>query len=116
MPHALLRCTAVHTRQGCGHRSSCDACAGCTRPRSTRRSRRPTSADSDGDGCGDRREIASINGDLTVNSIDLGQISAEVGTYTSPGSAVKVNFDLTKDGAINVIDVNLAAAALGACP
>jgi hypothetical protein len=75
-----------------------------------------SSADSDGDGCGDRREIASINGDLTVNSIDLGQISAEVGTYTSPGSAVKVNFDLTKDGAINVIDVNLAAAAAGACP
>ena len=74
------------------------------------------SVNSDGDACGDTRELASINGDEVVNTIDLAQIGAEFGTYSSPGTPAQVTFDLNKDGSINVLDVSIAAGVEGACP
>jgi hypothetical protein len=76
----------------------------------------PTLTNSDGDVCSDGREVASINGDTVVNVIDLGQIAGEAGVYVLPGSTVKRNYDMTKDGAINVIDLSFAAGRSGACP
>jgi hypothetical protein len=75
----------------------------------------PLSANTDFDTCGDRREIASINGDQRVDVIDLQQIASEQGAYVTPGSAVKVNFDITKNGTIDFIDLQLTAAAAGNC-
>ncbi len=76
----------------------------------------PATANTDGDACNDGREVASINADNQVNVIDLQQIASGIGVYAFPGSAVKVNFDITRDGSINVIDLQQAAAQLGSCP
>jgi hypothetical protein len=46
-----------------------------------------------------------------VNVIDLQQIAAEAGAYAPPGTPVKNNFDITKNGAIDVIDLQQVAAA-----
>jgi hypothetical protein len=70
----------------------------------------------DGDGCNDGREVASINGDTQVNVLDLQQVASESGTYTLPGSAVKVNYDVTKNGTIDVLDLQQVAARSGVCP
>ncbi len=74
--------------------------------------------DTDGDGCSDGREVASINGDQTVNAIDLSQVAQAFGTYSSvpgPWPAHLVNFDINKDGAIGAIDLSLIAQRFGAC-
>jgi hypothetical protein len=76
----------------------------------------PNNANSDGDTRNDGCEAASINGDLSVNVIDLQQIASEVGAYPPPGTPVKNNFDITKNGAIDVIDLQQVAAADGVCP
>jgi len=75
----------------------------------------PNNVNTDGDACNDGREVASINGDTAVNVIDQQQIASEVGVYTLPGSPVKVNFDITKDGNINIGDLQLVAALFGPC-
>jgi hypothetical protein len=74
------------------------------------------SANSDGDPCGDRREIASINGDTQVNVLDLQQVAAEAGAYALPASNVKRNYDVSKNGVIDVIDLSIVAGASGVCP
>jgi len=76
----------------------------------------PNNANTDGDACRDGREVASINGNTAVDVIDLQQIASEAGAYTLPGSPVKVNFDITKDGNINVVDLQQSAAQNGSCP
>jgi CSLREA domain-containing protein len=76
----------------------------------------PNNVNSDGDACNDGREVASINGDATVNVIDLSQVAGEFGVYVLPGTAVQRNFDMTKDGAINVIDLSFVAGRTGSCP
>jgi hypothetical protein len=75
-----------------------------------------TVVNSDGDGCRDGREIASINANMAVDVIDLQQIASEAGAYVLPGSAVKANYDLTKNATIDVIDLQQAAAQSGVCP
>lgn len=74
------------------------------------------STNADGDNCGDAREIASINGDTSVNVIDLQQIAMSPGAYSSPGPAHLVNFDVTKNGSIDVLDLQFVAARNGPCP
>jgi hypothetical protein len=76
----------------------------------------PAALNTDGDGCNDGREIASINGDTQVNVLDLQQLAAESGPYTLPGSAVKVNYDITKNSTIDVLDLQQVAARSGVCP
>ena len=75
----------------------------------------PALANTDGDNCPDGREVASINDDFVVNVIDLSQIAQEIGVYALPGTAVQRDFDMTKDGAINVIDLSFVAGRFGAC-
>jgi hypothetical protein len=73
----------------------------------------PNLADSDGDGCPDGLEMASIDGDRTVTFIDFAQIASALGTYTFPAPDYLANFDMTKDGSINIIDLYLAATQFG---
>ncbi len=71
---------------------------------------------SDGDNCSDRREIASINADLTVNATDLSQIAQAWGAPYPVGSAAHLyDFDINKDGTINALDLSQTAQALGNC-
>jgi hypothetical protein len=72
-------------------------------------------ADSDGDGCGDRREVMSVNADHAVNAIDLGLVASSFGTYLLGAPAHEYDFDVTRDGAINAIDLGMVAAAFGGC-
>ncbi len=72
-----------------------------------------TSANSDGDGCGDAREIASIDGNQTVNSTDLQQVATAFGPSTS--SAYILDFDMDKNGDINSSDLQFVAAQFAAC-
>ena len=69
--------------------------------------------DTDGDGCADGREIASVNADRSVNVLDLAAVAARLGAY--PPGDLRVYFDATKDGAINVIDLGFVARQFGAC-
>jgi CSLREA domain-containing protein len=75
-----------------------------------------TDPNSDGDTRNDGCEVYSINGDLTLNVIDLSQVSGSFGPYASPGSPVQVNFDVNKDGNINVLDLSAIAGADPFCP
>jgi hypothetical protein len=77
----------------------------------------PASVNTDGDPCHDQREFNSVNENNAVDVIDLQAVSAEAnGTYTLPGSAVKVDFDITKNASVDVIDLGIVAAAEAACP
>lgn len=72
------------------------------------------SPNTDGDSCGDARELASINADLSVNAIDLGQVAQAFGNSAAPGYIIY--FDMTRDGSINAIDLGFVAKRFGACP
>ncbi len=74
----------------------------------------PNSVNTDGDGCGDAREISSIDGNMTVNSTDLQQVATAFGPSTS--SQYIVDFDADKNGTINSTDLQFVAARFGACP
>lgn len=69
----------------------------------------PTTADTDGDGCGDALEAASVNGDWSVNSLDLQLMALRFGSTTQPA------FDANRDGRINSLDLQAAARAFGVC-
>ncbi len=73
----------------------------------------PLIADSDGDGCGDRTEAASVNGDRTVNSMDLLSIALSYGSGSS--AAYVPHFDVNRDGTINPADIGLTASFYGPC-
>jgi hypothetical protein len=80
-----------------------------------------TSSNSDGDARNDGCEVYSINGDQSVNVVDLQQIAAEValwpgGNYPDPGPVVPRNFDVTKNGTLNVVDLQQVAAGAMVCP
>jgi hypothetical protein len=69
----------------------------------------PNDTNTDNDQCGDGKEITSINEDSAVNVIDVGQIAARVnGTY-------HFNYDVNRDGQINVVDLLLASQQVGLC-
>lgn len=74
----------------------------------------PTSGNTDSDVCGDAREIASINADLTVSAIDLSQVAQSFGNSSNPNYLVQ--FDMNKDGNISAIDLSFVAQRFGPCP
>jgi hypothetical protein len=73
----------------------------------------PTKADTDGDGCGDSREIASVNGDLSVGSIDLSQVAQTFGLASDPQYLAE--FDMNKDLKSSAIDLSFIAQRFGNC-
>lgn len=76
----------------------------------------PTNSDSDGDGCSDGREAASVNGDRNVSSIDLGQIAQRFGAFNAAVNPERVDYDYTKNGAIQSADLGQVAQRFGSCP
>lgn len=76
----------------------------------------PNVANSDGDACNDGREAASVNANQGVDVIDLQQVASESGPYALPATAVKANYDITKNATIDVIDLQQVAARSGGCP
>lgn len=79
----------------------------------------PGNTNTDGDACGDRREVASVDGNTTVGASDLGLIASAFGNYGLPvpaGQDWRTNMDLGKNGAVNAGDLGLAASAFGSCP
>lgn len=82
-----------------------------------------TNADTDGDvhvapgpvetPCRDDKEIANINGDLTVNAIDLSQVAQAFGPDEDPDYIA--NFDFTRDLNISAIDLSQIAQRFGPC-
>ncbi len=84
-----------------------------------------TDGDSRGDGSplNDGCEVYSINLNHFVNVVDLQQIATEQSTYGPPPGdypnnaayRLKVNFDVTKNGAINIADLQQAATAIAIC-
>jgi hypothetical protein len=74
------------------------------------------SGDDDGDGCADSVEIASINGDAKVSSIDLSQVAQNFGTYTLPAPAHLANLDVNKDAKLSSIDLSFIAQRFANCP
>jgi hypothetical protein len=73
-----------------------------------------SSTNTDGDGCGDAREVMSVNNDQVVGSADLGLVAGEFGAY--PVGSYRVAFDPNKDGTIGSADLGLVAGKFGACP
>ncbi len=73
----------------------------------------PLVTNTDGDICSDGEEIASINGDLRVNVVDLQQIAQSQGLPTDP--LYLANMDMNKNGQINVADIQIAATQQGNC-
>jgi hypothetical protein len=63
----------------------------------------PAIANTDGDACNDDIEIASVNSDLKVNSIDLSLTAQRFGNTTVP------NMDVNKDGNVTSIDLSQIA-------
>ena len=74
----------------------------------------PASANSDGDGCTDGREVASVNGDAVVNVGDVGMVVSEIARVGGPPKIV--NLDINKDGVHNIADRGIVASLFGACP
>jgi hypothetical protein len=73
----------------------------------------PASTDSDGDGCPDGKEIASVNGDINVNSIDFSQVAQHFSIAPHPKYIAE--FDLNKDGRISSLDMGIIAKQWGNC-
>jgi hypothetical protein len=71
--------------------------------------------DTDGDGCSDGKEVASVNGDREVNVLDLLIVAQTVGAYAIPGTALQRDVDVTKNGTVDVIDLQQVAMANGPC-
>lgn len=74
----------------------------------------PSLVNTDGDTRDDGCEIASVNGDLLVNVIDLQQVAQSVPPTGTAGYLV--NMDMNKDGFVNVLDLQFVAARSVPCP
>jgi len=72
------------------------------------------SANTDGDALPDGCEVASVNADQLVNVIDLQQVALSV--PPSGGAGYVIGIDVTRDGYINVIDLQFVAGQSGLCP
>jgi hypothetical protein len=73
----------------------------------------PSAADTDGDGCSDSKEIASVNADVQINVLDLMIVAGAAGPSFDPD--YHPNFDATRNGAIDVIDLGFVARQAGGC-
>lgn len=74
-----------------------------------------SSANTDADRCDDAGEIASINADEKVSSIDLSQVAQKFGVYALPAPPHLSNLDMNKDGRISSIDLSFVAQRFGSC-
>ena len=74
----------------------------------------PSNVNTDGDVCRDGKEVASINLDTQVNSIDLAQISQHFSLAGQP--LYIVSFDVNKDAKISSIDLSQVSQQFGVCP
>jgi hypothetical protein len=68
------------------------------------------SPDSDGDGCGDDVEIASIDGNRVVNVIDLQLIASAIQSQSRPVP------DIDKSRVVTAIDLQIAASNFAPSP
>lgn len=73
----------------------------------------PALANTDGDICGDGKEVASVNADTTVSALDLSAVAQRFGPGTAPGYLA--GFDSNKDGQISAIDLAQVAQRFGPC-
>ena len=64
--------------------------------------------DSDGDGCEDWIEIADVNGDRVSSILDLQWVAKRVFNVVGASDSDPI-FDLTKDGAMGILDLQLEA-------
>lgn len=71
----------------------------------------PLSVNTDGDDCTDGREMASVNADRKVSSIDLSQLAQYFGALPPEFRP----FDVNGDGKISSIDLSLTAQRFGNC-
>ena len=55
------------------------------------------------------RPFGDVNGDATVNGLDLAAFRAALGTFTLFGSP----FDVNGDGVINILDLTAFRASFG---
>jgi hypothetical protein len=69
--------------------------------------------DSDGDGCSDGIEVASVNMDRVVSSGDQLLVAVSYGLSSNP--AYVAPFDISRDGAINSGDLLVLARLFGHC-
>jgi hypothetical protein len=72
-------------------------------------------ADTDTDGCSDGKEAASVNGNRSVEVIDLQIIAGNFRNFYPAWDHVTRNLDFTRNGHIDVIDLGAVAAVAGAC-
>jgi hypothetical protein len=72
-------------------------------------------ADTDADGCPDGREVGSVDSLSSVNAIDLQQVAASFST-TQAAANYLLNMDVTKNGQVNALDLQLVARVFGPCP
>lgn len=73
----------------------------------------PINANTDSDTCSDAKEVAGLNSDRVVSSIDLGFLSSR---YSFAGSPLYFwDFDMNRDGAVNSLDLLFVALRFGAC-
>ena len=76
----------------------------------------PNMPDTDLDGENDGCEVMSFNDDAVVNVIDFRETARHFGLpYGAPGPTYLVNFDVTKDGAVNVIDLQQVLGRFAQC-
>ena len=68
----------------------------------------------DGDACADGKEVASINGDFAVNSIDQLLLAQEI-IRVLGGNPPVANIDMNKDGNTNSADQLFLAQSFGLC-
>ena len=74
-----------------------------------------TDGDAAVDGAKDGCEVASLNADRIVNSLDQGMLSQGI----SGSAGYTVNVDINKDGVLNSLDQGLMASFIsppGQCP
>jgi hypothetical protein len=74
----------------------------------------PAFVNTDLDLCNDAREAASVNGDTQVNVLDLLVVAQSSGP--APGPPYVVHFDYTRNGTIDVLDLQQVAQQSGVCP
>lgn len=78
---------------------------------------RSSSDDSDGDGCGDGKEASDVTGNRNTDVIDLSQVAAVSGSIRNVAGELdqtKVNRDINRSGAIDVLDLQQVAANIDA--
>jgi hypothetical protein len=78
-----------------------------------------STTNTDGDTCGDAREVANVDTNTVVGAQDLGIVASAFGSYGTPpalGIDWRINMDVDKNGTVNAADLGLVAGRFGGCP